>query len=133
MVVGGLGVLIFYAVMCYSTMFSFPWQSNMGFVHGRVERVSHGGKLVRHVQYSYAVKDQTFTNTQTFQLHGLFLSKGNEVDVRYDPDRPGLAFIQSGFCLPTILYAIASLAGMVFILVGLTTRPGSVNALRRLR
>ena len=117
--VGGLAVFLVFGVFCYSTMFSLPWESNMGFTQGKVTEVQAGSKLKRNVVYDYSVDSETYTGKETFDFHGWFLKPGDSVDVRFQQHRPTISHIQSGFTLATIFYFLGSLAGFIFTFVGL--------------
>lgn len=119
-VVGGLVVCVMYGVLCYSTLFSLPWQADMGFVHGRVDEVTLGSKFNSRVKYSYAVNGEKYTTHQLFKFHGHFLRAGDSVDVRYDRKQPAFAFIQSGFTLATVLYAVGAVLGLICFLAGIS-------------
>ncbi len=118
-VLGGLGVFIVYGVLCYSTLYSLPWESQMGFTHGKVSEVRSGSKLKRNVVYIYTVDNETLTGKETFDFHGWFLKPGDPVDVRFQKHHPSVSHIQSGFTLATIFYFLGSLAGFIFTFVGL--------------
>lgn len=118
-VFGGLGVFIVYGVLCYSTLFSLPWESQMGFTKGHVREIMSGGKQKTRVVYEYTVNNQTYTAGQMFEFHGWFLKPGDSVDVRFQPKRPTVAHIQTGFTVATVLDFLASFAGLMFTFIGL--------------
>lgn len=116
--VGGFGVSMLFAVLSYSTMYSLPWQADMGLVRGTVTDVRMGYKFNSRVKYRYVVNGVAYRAKQTFEIHGHFLKPGDKVDVRYDPKQPAFAFIQSGFTVATIFYALGALAGLLCFIAG---------------
>jgi hypothetical protein len=100
-------------------MFSLPWESQMGYTQGKVTDVRPGVKLKRKVVYDYTVNNETYTANETFEFHGWFLKAGDTVNVRFQPHRPSIAHIQTGFTLATVFYFMSSLAGLIYTFLGL--------------
>jgi hypothetical protein len=105
----GAILFVFFSILAYSTMFSYPWQSDWGHATGQITQYRSGAKLSRSVRYTYPVGKESFNGFATFQFHGLFLWKGASVHVRFDPKVPSNSVIESGFTFATVCYSAIAL------------------------
>lgn len=100
---------MFFLFMSYSTVWVYPWQSDWGVATGKITGIVQGNKLWRHVYYTYEANHHPYTYHQDFQCYGYFVSPGESVTVRYRPDAPGIAVIQTGANPVTFFYLTAGL------------------------
>lgn len=100
---------MFFFFMSYSTVWSYPWQSDWGVATGKITGIVLGNKLWRHVYYTYEANHQPYTYKQSFQCYGYCVSPGESVTVRYRPDAPGISVIQTGAIPVTFMYLTAGL------------------------
>ena len=119
----------FFAMLTYSTLYSFPWQSHWAKVPGVVTDVQSMGKTQR-VDYSYTVAKKEITRYERFQFHGFLVHKGDAVVIRYDPGFPFRSKIQTGPTIATVVWGLC----VIFLLVSAVDlfgrQPGPAVALK---
>lgn len=127
----GLFALVF-GVLAYSTVWSYPWQSNWDKVNGTIIS-NRAGFRQCFVTYSYSFKEIKYEQSEVFKVFGSTLKPGDRVAVRVEPTNPNHAKIESGFNLATVLYLIAAtMSGLIalgFINGFMSWKTGSQNVI----
>ncbi len=105
-----LVLCLFFSMVTYSTIWSYPWQSHWARTTGKITAIKPGYKLWHFVRYSYQAADRQYEGEEGFQLHGFVVSTGQPATVRYDPAKPAISVIETGVTLATFIWLAATAA-----------------------
>lgn len=125
----GLFASAFFAMMSYSTIYSYPWHSHWSTTKGIVKEVRRNAK-VQNVEYSYSADNRNFVAKEQFHWHGMLLHTGDQVVVRYDPVVVAHSAIQTGPTTATGLWILGSLFMLIEAIKQFKAPTGPVTGMK---